>query len=64
LLQLFFSFVCIVLLNILSVYYSTLTSYMNLTILQEYGGNDLDTQAVDASLLPHGLDTKQNILYL
>ena len=36
---LFFSFVCILFSNILSVYYSMWTSYVNVTILQEYSRN-------------------------
>ena len=57
----FFSFVCILLSNILSVYFCTWTIYVNITILRKYSENGRASasnryQAV--SLLPRGLGTR------
>ena len=62
LLQLFFfSFVHILLSNILSVYYCTRTSYVNVTILQKYSRNGCtcaSSQYQAIFLLPRGLGTR------
>jgi len=56
-----FSFMHILLSNILSVYYSTLASYVNITILRKYSGNRCactSNQYRAASLLPRSLGTR------
>ena len=45
-----FSFACILLLNIMSVYYCTWTIDINVTILQKYSGTAAHAQAVDTRL--------------
>ena len=46
-----FSFMHILLLNILSVYYSTLASYVNITILRKYSGIGVHAQVINTRLL-------------
>ena len=56
----FFSFVCILLSNILSAFYCTWTIYINVTILWEYSGNSCacaSSRYQTIFLLPHGLGT-------
>ena len=49
---LFFYFVCKVLLNIFSVYYSIWTSYMNVAILQKYSRNCMYKQSIRGHFSP------------
>ena len=57
----FFSFVRILLSNILSVYYCTWTIFVNVTILRKYSGNGracASSRYQAVFLLPHGLGTR------
>ena len=60
---LYFSCIRILLLNIFSVYYSTWTSYVNVTILQKYSGN-VHKQLIPGCFLPCGLGTRLVVTHI
>ena len=60
---LYFSCMRILLLNMFSVYYSTWTSYVNVTILRKYSGNG-HKQLIPGCFLPCGLGTRLVVTHI